>query len=196
VTRLPAVTLQLWGSLLKPRGYEISQGELLRSPSKAYAAPQPVPQQLPMPVKDAESGGSGSVIVQCRRANSFAPARPDVPPFSRPLPFKRTRTVAGMGIPVDEGGAVAGSFMASAPAVPRGKNGESSSAGSSSIFAGLRFLAVGEAKSASVRDAVELNGGRWCTGDDDEDDVDYIVVRLVRCVVFLAFLFSNVVDNW
>jgi hypothetical protein len=104
VTRLPAVTRQLWGSLLKPRGYEISEGELLRSPSKAYAALQPVPQQPPTPVKDVGGGGG------------------------------------------------AGPFMAPGPSVPQ-ENGENSTAGSSNIFAGLKFLALGEAKTPSVRSA-------------------------------------------
>ena len=157
VTRLPAVTLQLWGSLLKPRGYEISEGELLRSPSKAHAAAQLVPQQPPTPAQDAEEGGSGSVIVQCRRANSFAPARPPVPPSSRPLPFKRARTVPGLGNPPDEG--MPGSFIAPVPSAPLKKNGESSTASRSNIFAGLRILALGEAKSTSGR--VEWGAMVW-----------------------------------
>jgi DNA replication regulator DPB11 len=175
------VTLQLWGGLLKPRGYEISEGELLRSPSKAYAA-QPALQQPTTPIKGVESSNNRSVITQCRRANSFAPARPDVGSSSRPPPFKRAPSVAGIGNLVDEGRN--GSFMTPVPPVPQEKNGESSSTKCSNIFVGMKFLALGEAKSASVRSAVELNGGRWCAGDEDEDGVDYVVVRLVRWVVF------------
>ena len=176
------MTLQLWGSLLKPRGYEISEGELLRSPSKAYGAPKPILQQQPLtPAKNMEGGRS--VIVQCRRANSFAPVRPDGPPSSRPRPFKRTRTVAALGNHPDEGGD--DSFMAPALSVPPEKNGESSTSGSSNIFAGLKFLALGEAKTTSVRSAVELNGGKWCAGDDDEAEVHYVVVRLVRWALSL-----------
>jgi DNA replication regulator DPB11 len=177
ITRLPAVTLQLWGSLLKPRGYEISDGELFHSPSKAYAAPKPVLQQPPpTPVNNVDGGGS--VVVQCRCANSFAPVRPDAPPSSRPLPFKRAKTVAALGNHVDEGSG--DSFMAPAISVPQEKNGESSTSGRSDIFSGLKFLVLGEAKTTSVRSAVELNGGKWCAGDEDE--VDYVVVRLVRWV--------------
>lgn len=172
------MTLQLWGSLLKPRGYEISEGELLRSPSKVYAAAQPVPQRLTTPIKDVEGSNNGSVIAQCRRANSFAPARPDMAHSSRLLRFKRAPSVAAVGNLVDEGRN--GSFMAPVPSMPQEKNGESSTAKCSNIFVGLKFLALGEAKSASVRSAVELNGGSWCAGDEDEHDVDHVVVRLVR----------------
>ncbi|KAJ7699622.1 hypothetical protein B0H17DRAFT_977678, partial [Mycena rosella] len=35
VQRLPAVTLQLWGSLLKARGYEVARGGVMLSPGKA-----------------------------------------------------------------------------------------------------------------------------------------------------------------
>lgn len=76
-----------------------------------------------------------------------------------------------------------GSFMASAPPLPE-KNGESSTTvdtASSNLFAGLSFLALGEAKSPSVRSAIEQNGGKMALEADDQD-VDYIIVRLVRWV--------------
>ena len=142
---------------------------------------------------DAEGSGSGSVIAQCRRANSFAPARPDVEAHSRPLPFKRAPTIVGMGNPAGE--EAVSSFMAPVlQSARREKNGESSTAGSSNIFTGMKFLALGEAKSASVRSAVELNGGTWCAGGDDEDEVDYVIVRLVRCVSSFFLFLNSVVE--
>lgn len=33
--RVPAVTLQIWENLLKPRGFEVAEGKLVRSPSKS-----------------------------------------------------------------------------------------------------------------------------------------------------------------
>ncbi|KAG5636707.1 hypothetical protein H0H81_007103 [Sphagnurus paluster] len=171
VQRLPAATLQLWGSLLHRRGYEVSGGELIRSPSKA--PPQHAP-TIPRSSSPDATGG-GSVIAQFRRTNSFAPVRSDTPNSALPQPFRRTRTVAAINPNND----TTESFMASAR--QGDKNGESSkaaAAGSGGIFAGLRFTALGEAKSASVRAAIEENGGKMVIGGDDER-VDFIIVRLV-----------------
>ncbi|KAF5379657.1 hypothetical protein D9615_005773 [Tricholomella constricta] len=170
VQRLPAATLQLWGSLLGRRGYEISDGELIKSPSKAPRPP--VPSRPESPEK-----GNGSLISQFRRSNSFAPVRSDRLPSALPQPFRRTRTVSAMNV-VDD---ATGSFMASAQPV-RENNGECSkkaARATSGIFTGIRFVALGEAKSASVRAAIEDNGGRMML-DIENDDVDFIIVRLVR----------------
>ncbi|KAG5641864.1 hypothetical protein DXG03_004088 [Asterophora parasitica] len=163
VQRLPAATLQLWGSLLGRRGYEISNGELIKSPSKA-----PRPPIAPPPASPER--GNGSLISQFRRSNSFAPVRSDRPASALPKPFRRTRTVSAMNHGNDD----AGSFMASA----RQNNGESSKSAISGIFSGLKFVALGEAKSPSVRTAIEDNGGRMALDADDEN-VDFIIVRLV-----------------
>ncbi|KAG6919626.1 hypothetical protein DXG01_003490 [Tephrocybe rancida] len=172
VKRLPAATLQLWGSLLGRRGYEISDGELIKSPSKGPQPPVPPPPQSPLAEK-----GKGSLIAQFRRSNSFAPPRSEATSSSRPQPFRRTRTTL-----VVETVANSGSFMASAPPNrgenPNGESSKSATAGTTGIFAGLKFTALGEAKSPSVRVAIEENGGRMLLGLEDED-VDYIIVRLV-----------------
>ncbi|KAG6900650.1 hypothetical protein C0993_006754 [Termitomyces sp. T159_Od127] len=173
VKRLPEATLQLWSSLLGRRGYEISDGELIKSPSKMPRASMPRP---PSPLPEGRKG-ERSVISQFRRANSFAPVRSEAASSSRPQPFRRTRTISVM-----DTAANGGSFMASARPVRKGDvNGESSTylaANATGIFAGLKFSALGEAKSSSVRTAIEENGGRMLLGLEDED-VDYIVVRLV-----------------
>ncbi|KAF8071539.1 hypothetical protein FPV67DRAFT_1667036 [Lyophyllum atratum] len=170
VQRLPAATLQLWGSLLGGRGYEITDGELIRSPPKGPRSPVP-----PSP-QEALEKGKGSLLSQFRRSNSFAPARPDAPSSALPQPFRRSRTVAATN--VRDNGAT--SFMASGQP-SRGKVGESSSsaaAATSMIFAGRKFIALGEAKSPSVRAAIEENGGKMAVEFEDED-VDFIIVRLV-----------------
>jgi len=174
--RLPATTLQVWGSLLGRRGYEISEGQLIRSPSKAR--PPPV---------DAEPAeklaGNGSLISQFRRSNSFAPARAESS-SAGPQPFRRTKTTSAM----DVKGRAGGSFLASA--VPHvEKVGESSMSAipavTSNIFGELKFLVLGEAKSPSVRSAIEENGGKMVL-DTEDDDVDFVVVRLVRSVHVLS----------
>lgn len=86
-------------------------------------------------------------------------------------------------------GGVEESFMKSAPPLPE-KNGESSTSvnePASSLFLGLKFLALGEAKSPTVRNAIEQNGGRM-TLEMEDDEVDYIIVRLVRYVANVRVL--------
>ncbi|KAG5721488.1 S-M checkpoint control protein rad4 [Termitomyces sp. T112] len=170
IKRLPEATLQLWRSLLGRRGYEISDGELIKSPSKVPRPPV-LPPLSPLPEKR-----KGSVISQFRRANSFAPVHLEAA-SSRHQPFRRTRTTSAM-----DNGINSGSFMASAPPARESYvNGESSTsiaANTTGIFTGLKFTALGEAKSPSVRAAIEENGGRMLLGLEDED-VDYVIVRLV-----------------
>ncbi|KAG6830674.1 hypothetical protein H0H87_007405 [Tephrocybe sp. NHM501043] len=172
VKRLPAATLQLWSGLLGHRGYEISDGELIKSPTKGPRPPVPPPPSSPLADK-----GKESVISKFRRSNSFAPPRSEVASTSRPQPFRRTRTASAIGKGIN-----AGSFMASVPPIHENNaNGESSKlavTGKTGIFAGLKFTALGEAKSSSVRTAIEENGGRMMMGLEDEN-VDYIIVRLV-----------------
>lgn len=168
--KLPATTLQVWGSLLGRRGYEVSDGQLIRSPTKARMPllAHPTEQLIEHPA------GNGSLISQFRRSNSFAPARPD-PPSNQPQPFRRTKTISALS-------RVAGSFRSALPEPE--KVGESSTSGItttvSNIFGGAKFIALGEAKSPSVREGIEVNGGRLISDADDEG-VDFIIVRLVRC---------------
>ena len=65
------------------------------------------------------------------------------------------------------------------------KVGESSTSAiravTSNIFGGAKLLVLGEAKSPSVRCAIEEHGGRMVLDTEDED-VDFVVVRLVRLV--------------
>ncbi|KAG7444267.1 uncharacterized protein BT62DRAFT_951949, partial [Guyanagaster necrorhizus] len=87
-----------------------------------------------------------SIITKFRRANSFAPPKQD----TGETPFSRSN---------------------SEPVA-----GPSSTVATSSLFAGIKFCALGEAKSASVKDAIERSGGSLTS---EEDDADYVLVRLV-----------------
>ncbi|KAG2101595.1 uncharacterized protein F5147DRAFT_708731 [Suillus discolor] len=173
-TPVRAVTLQLWGSLLRPRGFEIDPvaNKLVRSPSKSQsmAGPPMSPIQLPARLtpdvrtrtaeKVIESQGK-SVISSFKRAKSFAP--PAKEPMTR-QPFRRTTTIAAMGP-----GDAEGSTASHQPEVE-----DSSMA---TLFAGYHFRLLGEAKCANVRNAIDRGGG--VVVDEDTDDIDFIVVRLI-----------------
>jgi DNA replication regulator DPB11 len=170
-----AVTLQLWGSLLRPRGFELDAvaNKLVRSPSKSQstAGPPMSPTRLParlMPdvqVRTAEKDIEPqvkSVISSFKRAKSFAPPTREL--VTR-QPFRRTITIAALG-PEDAEGSE----------VPRRPEMEDSS--TATLFAGYRFRLLGEAKCVNVRNAIDRGGGTVM--DEDADDVDFIVVRLIR----------------
>lgn len=197
--RLPAVTLQLWGSLLKVRGYEITDGAVLPSPTKVRAAaaaaklagadvsPVRVPERKPKAGKGFDA--RESVISSFRRANSFAPVqeRTELGSGVR-QPFRRTTSI---GLSQKEVGGLArvgGSFLQSAPLQYKGE-GSGATAGPSKLgesyvtnqlFTGMKFRVLGEAKSPNVRTAIEENGGVVVRDEEADEDADYIVVRLVR----------------
>ncbi|KAG2341205.1 BRCT domain-containing protein [Suillus weaverae] len=173
-TPVRAVTLQLWESLLRPRGFELDSvaNKLVRSPSKSQsmAGPPMSPTRLParlMPdvrarAAEMEIEPQGkSVISSFKRAKSFAP--PAKESMAR-QPFRRTTTIAALG-PEDAEGSEA----------PRWPEVEDSSM--ATLFAGYRFRLLGEAKCANVRNAIDRGGG--IVMDEDTDDVDFIVVRLI-----------------
>lgn len=196
---LPDVTLQLWGGLLERRGYQITDGEVILSPSKIGGPSSPKKTVLPDPASPVRQqfGTARSILSNCRRANSFAPAAPLMEPgSSRQLPFRRTSTAAA----VFSGRAQAGPAPAgggSARAGPSSEHGQAAAAGvanasgssstslPSQIFASKRVRALGEARGAVVRNAVEQLGGFMSTVEDEE--VDFIIVRLVSYVFPLLF---------
>ncbi|KAH9902436.1 hypothetical protein C8Q73DRAFT_3906 [Cubamyces lactineus] len=222
VKRVPTATLRLWQSILQPRGFEVQEGRLVRSPSKAQSRQNTSYRRKPSPSSralrrgslkagDGEPHAPASAISSFRRARSFAPAPKDVStPLSR-QPFKRAPTITegailgrnsslsflgrsvgsvqGAGgissdIPIASTSAVAGSSTSrEGSAVPDGiavgSAGESISQGARKLFKGKRLRAIGEARCANVRRAIEDCGGSWVGADDDDDSVDFIVVRLV-----------------
>lgn len=190
VNVLPTVTLQLWGSLLERRGYEINDGEVILSPSK-MAEKRKTSEELPpaSPVQERKFGAARSVISSFRRANSFAPvvSGGNAGP-SRQLPFRRTSTA--MAVLVNNNQASTSALPA---AGPLHKNNtmlaDNSGPGptkpqASQIFLGMKLRVLGEAKSPTVRSAIEQLGGIMSM--DEEEYVDFIIVRLVRCVIFFT----------
>ena len=59
-------------------------------------------------------------------------------------------------------------------------NDSSMTASTTQFFSGYKFRAFGEAKGPVLRDAIETCGGRWLAEDDEDEDADFLVVRLVR----------------
>jgi DNA replication regulator DPB11 len=175
VKRVPAETLQMWETLLKPRGFEITAGKLVRSPSKSQGPANAsksggtsTPNIMP-PVPE----GAGSIIDSFRRANSFTVQKKGG--AAPRQPFKRVPTSGSL---LGKGGSSSSSF----PIPPQNVPEPSSSGSSSGLFRGIKVRALGEAKSSNVRSAVEGGGGRMASEEEPDEEVDYIVVRLVRYV--------------
>jgi len=184
------VTLQLWSSLLDRRGYQVADGEVILSPSKADVdgpAKNLEPEQAPASPTGLKFGAARSVLSSFRRANSFAPAvePKNVPGPSRQLPFRRTSTsMAALG---DDAGKAGPSKVAREPSREASPGDEISGASKSStgspavqIFIGMKLRLLGEMKSPNVRKAILQLGGTLSA--DEDEDVDFIVVRLVRYV--------------
>ncbi|KAI0353702.1 hypothetical protein OH77DRAFT_1505190 [Trametes cingulata] len=234
VKRVPAVTLHLWESILKPRGFEVQQGRLVRSPSKSQSQSRSKPdtsyrRELSPSARASSSSSSrrgalrdgdgephapASAISSFRRARSFAPsvgARDASTPVGG-QPFRRAPTVGGgalgertssmsflgrsvgsvqaaagefSDVPIASTSAVAGPSRAGSVGAGAGVEGamgvgESEvSEGARELFKGMRIRALGEARCGSVRRAVEECGGTWVGMEDDDETVDFIVVRLV-----------------
>ena len=197
---VPDATLLLWSKLLERRGYQITNGEVILSPSKGGhgSPPNLKTSHIPTRPSSPHHHAGESIISSFRRANSFAPVvQPKDPGSSRQLPFRRSSSSA-TGV-----SAVASSSKAPA-AMPLEKQStaeivretEAGSSGSgpapsnrvSMIFTGMVFRALGEAKCPNVRHAVDERGGRVST--DPDEDVDFVIVRLVRLAFYyLAFSF-------
>lgn len=185
VKRVPALTLRLWESLLKPRGFEIAGGSLVRSPSKDKSGSQSLQNgEPPSPLapkrrlreeieRERDMDGAGSVLASFKRTNSFMqPAAVPLQPFRRvasssipaPAPAPRAHSA-----PMDAGESVAG---------PSSQSGASAR----TLFAGLTFRGLGEARSPIVRTEIEGCGGRMVADAELDENVDFVLVRLVRCV--------------
>ena len=150
---------------MKPRGYEIIGGKLVRSPTKLQSQAREGDMNMsPLRSKGTGVEDNGGSIISSFRRNSFAPpkdkdATASAPrqPFKRVVSTGRSRSTSTAPIDKDEGP-------------------------STKLFTGLKFRALGEAQSANVRSEIEGCGGRMVNEDDDE--ADYVIVRLVRYVIF------------
>jgi DNA replication regulator DPB11 len=192
------VTLQLWSSLLDRRGYQVADGEVILSPSKVDVdgpAKNPEPEQAPASPTGLKFGAARSVLSSFRRANSFAPAvdPKNVPGPSRQLPFRRTSTsMAALGNDAVKAGP---SKVAREPSRENSPGDEISGASKSSIgspavqiFVGMKLRLLGEMKSSpNVRNAILQLGGTLSA--DEDEDVDFIVVRLVRYVLKFCHIY-------
>ncbi|KAH7906812.1 hypothetical protein BJ138DRAFT_1071221 [Hygrophoropsis aurantiaca] len=234
--RVPAVTLHLWESLLKPRGFELEGGKLTRSPTKSqsrFTANETGVESttgfanIAGAKADTNTGAKGlnryenqpakeSIISSFRRANSFAAsAKANEISIGR-QPFRRTATFANNNINGNDNAAVAAPRVNAGTVTNGPEDAEGSGLGrlhggwgqemdpvpitetygrdqasdlnlnsnkgagpsaSSTLFRGYRFRLLGEARSPSVRAAIE--GGNGTIVDDDGDEVDFVVVRLI-----------------
>lgn len=175
---VPAVTLQLWQGLLKPRGFELNGGKLVRSPSKSQTTwslpstptrPRARPDTVDRNGTGVEPGKEKekeSVISSFRRAISFVPVPVKEPAVRQP--FRRNTTC-----PVVCSGEMEGSGL-------HGRVQPEGELVMPTLFAGYTFRLLGEARCPNVRFAIE-NGGGVVT-DDDAEEPSFIIVRLIRYV--------------
>ncbi|KAE9400377.1 hypothetical protein BT96DRAFT_650615 [Gymnopus androsaceus JB14] len=168
---------ELWRSVLAPRGYDWNDDgtSLVKSPTK-----RPATRQVQEDEEENLFQGrrSGSVLSSSsfRRANSFAQL-----PLKQKQPLRRllsTRVIAddALGMEIDTPGAgpsTAREVVAEEVVAPQPPPAPS-------IFSGLRFAALGEADSNTVREAIQKAGGTFIeTEDGNVPQVDIIIVRLV-----------------
>ncbi|KAI0035513.1 hypothetical protein K488DRAFT_43095, partial [Vararia minispora EC-137] len=161
--RVPAVTVRVWETLLKHRGFVQQGNKLVRvdraegvKPSQRTAAPESLP-----------PGKGQSALATFSRTKSFAPSRPETELPKQP--FRRATSLMPVrNTPTPE----------LAP-VPESAPSQIQACAKPGIFSGIRFRARGEARSTSVRGAVEGCGGIWIEGADEEHEADIILVRLV-----------------
>lgn len=210
---VPAFTLQLWESLLKPRGFGVIGGKLVRSPTAKGAAAMDVDDDEEIGEVDGrgreekgkgkvirrderEGGKPASVLASFSRANSFtlppSLGRPQHPSVSTTgggvvgrQPFRR---VASVVVGSNNKSATKESDAHHHDSHANNLNGNSDNDTSNppappQIFKSHRFRLLGEARCQRVRSEIEKFGGRvlW-SGDEEDNDVDFAVVRLVRYV--------------
>lgn len=196
VKRVPAITLQIWGSMLRPRGFELQHGKLVRSPSKSQNPPRPIDIVDESPTKTKgkgrDVGKAGlnevldvppqrSVLATFRSTHSSASQRNDGSSHHRL--FKRVPTVLNISDPpyvLKEHGAaqpIASTGLATdAIALETITNQTPVRAG---LFAGLAFRTLGETDCSRVKTAIEEAGGR-AVGEPADESVDFVIVRLDR----------------
>jgi DNA replication regulator DPB11 len=199
VKRVPAVTLQLWETLLKPRGFEINGGKLIRSPTKSQAGKGGADGDVevsPLGAKtrnskgkerEREVDGNGSVIASFRRVNSFA-APAAVHSVAR-QPFRRISSIiepepnASAGASGSQNESRSRSTPQDNAAGPSKTTAASVSESAKLLFSGLKFRALGEAKCLAVKTEIEGCGGWMVSELEDDVGVDFVIVRLVRYAV-------------
>ena len=189
--RVPAATLRVWESLLAPRGYAKVGSELIKNAPAETPSPTPGPslprpkvdkgkgkaKARPLDLLDPHTSGKGrSALATFTRSKSFAPSPTSAPEDSSASGSRQPfRKVQSLFLPGPSSPAAVGPEAGGSP--PK-------------IFIGMCFRVRGEARSASVRSAIEGCGGTWVEGEDEEERVDFVVVRLVRYALPSSPLFT------
>jgi hypothetical protein len=167
VNIVPDITLKVWTGLLERRGYEMEDGEIIRSPTKSQhpsRSVSPPPQQG----RSGRASKATSVISAVRRINTFEAA--DKVPTQRALPFKRGK---GASAPPENEAGPSNQSREATPKTDKPRH----------IFNGMLFCVLGEADTPAVRSAIQENGGTVTSEySSPGDDVDIYLVRLIRCV--------------
>lgn len=152
---VPDITLKVWTGLLERRGYEVTNGEVIRSPSKSQ-----IPSRSLTPPLERRKAKNSGVISAVRSDNTFKAAAAG---SSRPMPFKRASTASSSSSRQDR--------------FQEGPSNQSKSASPKpNFFSGMRFALLDEAHTSAVVAAIEENGGSVALGDG----ADIYVVRLSR----------------
>jgi DNA replication regulator DPB11 len=206
VRRPASETLQVWESLLRPRGFALVDGRLARSPSKASSQPAGERSTSPCPaprilrpaisLRDGAAAGlKASALAGFSRAHSFAPASKDVStpkqlfrrgPSKSAAHAGNSSFLGGMKEAAETDPVNVGLDASEQPqALLQGvetaephRTGVADPSRPRVTFSGLRFMALGEAQSDAVRAAVEGAGGEMAQGVNAQ--ADFIIVRLVR----------------
>ena len=189
--RLPGVTTRLWEGLLRGRGFQMKEGRLIRSPDRKNLS---------------KSGTRAS-----KRTESLSPSNArsvennrtviDAPESALQVAFKRTKSFAVKSdfdssksslqhTSLTPKRTVARSSSIPAPSL---KDKHILPEGERRLFIGLKFRLLGEANSQTLTEALSLRGGLIVS--DEEETVDYIVVRLARYVknsIYFSSLFMIV----
>ena len=176
--RVPTATLRVWESLLAPRGYSKVGSELVKIGLTEGLGPTPdPPPSLSRAAKgkgkvraldppDLFTSNKGrSALAKFTRSKSFAPSTEppsDDTSIASRQPFRK---VQSLFLPRPDS-------PTQATPEPDGSPPK--------IFVGKRFRVRAEARSASVRTAIESCGGTWVEDEDEEKRVDFVIVRLVR----------------
>ncbi|KAH9978902.1 hypothetical protein BGW80DRAFT_703080 [Lactifluus volemus] len=176
--RVPAATLRVWESLLAPRGYT-KVGSMLVKAAPADP-PNPTPNHSLHPPRNNKGKGKArvldtpnpptaikgrSVLGTFIRSKSFTPSESSAPEDScastSRQPFRKAQSL----------------FLPRPTSPAQMAPGRSGSV--PQIFTGMRFRVRAEARSASVRSAIEGCGGTWVEDEDEDEHVDFVIVRLV-----------------
>ena len=199
----PAVTTEIWGVLLRNRGFEARCGKLVRSPTKVKELSKftsnvedtpTKPKQKRGTLDNAEKSGDSteqqrSILKSLRRGQASTVQRVSsdhaqsgettVNLLARPTIHEERTSFP----PEQQAASIAG--PSSKPLGDEGPHNHNLR-----FFDGLAFRLLGEAKCLHVKAALEETGGR-IVGDSSDDPVDFIIVRLVRYVVVLNLLYTR-----